>query len=223
MSNRFDLPDDHVTLLGCPWREHPQSKKTQGLVEEILDLKEAHGWSIYGVTGASGSGKDSLVDAVGFKNHTRFGDYMKDWAFELGMVPHNREYYENNREARFDKLPNGSNALSAWIALDVIRTYNPFVFIEAGLSSVINQAKYAEGMGLEGTIPLIFSGMRTEVGLDIVREISDRMYRVVREDHKAPKDATLDELQVIYPVDEVVTNNGTLEELQAKAEELLKP
>jgi hypothetical protein len=221
VATQLGLPEDHVTLMDCYWRDHPIALKTKTLVEEILEKKKEDGWKIYGITGASGSGKDSCVDAIFHKMHMRFGDFMKDWAHELGMVPHDRVHYENNREARNEKLWNGKTALDAWIALDVIRHYNPFIFVESGLQSVLNQMDRAKALGVEGTVPLIFSGMRTELGLDIVREISDSTFRVIREGHEPPKNATLDELQVIYPVDAVIVNNSTLEHLEDTAKSLL--
>lgn len=223
VATQLGLPEDHVTLLDCYWRDHPLAAKTIDLVEEILKHKENDGWKIYGITGESGSGKDSCVDAILFKQHMRFGDFMKEWAHELGMVPHPREYYEQNREARFEKLPNGKTPLDAWIALDIIREYNPFVFVEAGLKAVLDNMKHSKSMGCEATIPIIFSGMRTELGLDIVREISNKMIRVEREGHEPPENATLDELQVIYPVDQIINNNGTMEQLEKKAREILVP
>ena len=223
VATQLGLPEDHVTLMDCYWRDHPQSAKTLKLVQSIQAYKELDGWRIYGMTGASGSGKDSCVDAIKTKQHMRFGDFMKEWAYELGMVPHPREHYEEHREARHDELPNGKTPLDAWIALDVIRAYNPFVFVEAGLVEVVKQMEQAKRMGVEGSIPIIFSGMRTELGLDIVREISNSMFRVVREGHTPPKNATLDELQVIYPVDQIIVNNGTLEQLENKANQILVP
>ena len=223
VATQLGLPENHVTLMECYWRDHEISAKTKDLVEEIIEMKEKDGWKIYGITGASGSGKDSCVDAVPLKMHMRFGDFMKDWAHELGMVPHPREYYENNREARHEKLWNGKTPLDAWIALDVIRHYNPFIFVEAGLQSVLNQMKYASDLGVAGSSPIIFSGMRTELGLDIVREISNAMFRVVREGHEPPKNAILDELQVIYPVDMIIENNSTMESLEDTARKYLAP
>ena len=223
VATQLGLPEDHVTLMNCYWREHPQAAKSMELVHTIQTYKELDGWKIYGMTGASGSGKDSCVDAIIHKQHMRFGDFMKEWAYALGMVPHPREYYEEHREARFEKLPNGKTPLEAWIALDIIRAYNPFVFVEAGLQSVVQNMEHAKSLGLEGTIPIIFSGMRTELGLDIVREISNNMFRVERGGHIPPKNATLDELQIVYPVDQVIVNNGTLEQLEDRAKKLLVP
>ena len=55
------LSDDHVTMLGMHWGDHPQARKTILLVREIqLALKE-HKITAYGVTGASGSGRVTPV------------------------------------------------------------------------------------------------------------------------------------------------------------------
>lgn len=205
------LPEDHVTLLDCHWKEHPQSLKTQDLILQV----KSYPIPIYGVTGASGAGKDTFVEGSSNPVHIRFGDVMKDWAYEFGMVPHDRTYYENNREARYDKLPCGRTPLDAWISLDVIRTYNPFVFVERSLENLLHSLElYSDGTLQSKSI--VFSGMRTELGLDVVRELAMRMYRVERPGHIPPSGATLDELQVIYPVDEVIQNESTEADLKYK-------
>ena len=135
---------------------------------------------------------------------------MKDLAYEYGMVPYPREHYEKNREARHEILLNGKTALDAWIALDVLRHYNPFVFVNIGLEKLYDSLAFNVY-----EYPIVFSGMRTELGLDVVKEICGdaNTFRVEREGHTPPKNATLDELQVLYPVAKLVQNNGTLEQL----------
>lgn len=215
------LPDDHVTMLGMYWKLHPMAEKTIKLVEKIQRQAAIYKLPIVGVTGASGSGKDSCVEAVPYKVHMRFGDFMKDWAHELGMVPHDREHYETYREARFEELWNGKTPLDAWIALDVIRHYNPFVFVEAGLQKVLSYIRTELSLKNCLDTPIIFSGMRTELGLDVVADLGAKYIRVERDGHEPPKNATLDELQVIYPVDVILENNDTLEAAQKKFYELI--
>ena len=214
------LPDDHVCMLGMPWKEHPQSQETQELICEIQDRMEYRGMRAYAVTGASGSGKDSFCDGVDSFRNIRFGDVMKDLAYQFGMVPHDREYYEKNRDARYIAMPNGKTPLQAWIALDILREYNPFVFVEHGLKKLIGNFRASAQYD---TRPLLFSGMRTELGLDVVREICghENMFRVHREGHVASKEAILDNLQVLYPVSRIVYNGGTLEDLHATSRKLL--
>jgi hypothetical protein len=185
----------------------------------ISDLKVAkiYGVKFFGVTGASGSGKDTFVDqavnfsftGIGKVHHIRFGDVMKDMAYELGMVPYDRKYYELNREARFEILPNGKTALDAWISLDIIRTYNPFIFIEKSLRYLVKDSNLGD------SDMVIFSGMRTEAGLKVVEALSpEGMIRVVRDGHVPPEGAVLDELQVQWPVNSFMRNSGTLEEFK---------
>jgi hypothetical protein len=176
-------------------------------MERLTNLKAHKDIRVSMVTGASGSGKDSFVDAMNPDHHIRFGDVMKDLAFDYGMVPHSRLYYELNREARHDVLPCGRTVLEAWIALDVLRQYNPFVFIEIGLERLVSTAFF-------GSAHIVFSGMRTEAGLEVAEGLSDISYKVVRQDHVPPSAATLDELQVKWPCDKFIMNSGSLEELQ---------
>ena len=214
------LPEDHVTLLGCNWMNHPQAAKTVELCLKLKSMCKSYGINIYGVTGASGSGKDSFVEAITHKRHIRFGDVMKDMAYEYGMVPYPRKHYEENREARHEVLPNGKTALDAWIALDVLRHYNPFIFVNIGLEKLVNEMNSESPITIYD-YPIIFSGMRTELGLDVVRDLGAEYIRVVREGHEPPKNATLDELQVLYPVNGEVYNNGTLEDIERYGELLL--
>lgn len=213
------LPLDHVTLMDCYWKDHPQATKTIELIEWLKSLctMKDKPVNIYGVTGASGSGKDTFVNGsdTGYR-HIRFGDVMKDMAYEFGMVPYDREYYEENRSARFDILPCGRTPLAAWISLDVIRTYNPFIFVEHSLERLIKEELLIEVGDRFRTHPIVFSGMRTELGLSVVRELAGTMFRVERDGHKPPKEAVLDELQVLYPVDEVIKNEGTESDLKYK-------
>lgn len=217
---QLGLPKDHVTLLNCWWGHHPKAAKTLGLIEEIKHLikvakKKVH---IYGVTGASGSGKDTFVDGcLVAPVNIRFGDTMKDMAYEFGMVPGDREFYEKNRYARNQTLDNGKTPLDAWIALDVIREYNPFIFVEKGLERLLwDHIKCSVG-SYGNRNPIVFSGMRTELGLDVVRELADRMFRVVRKGHEPPVNATLDELQVLYPVDKIINNDAGLYQLELQS------
>ena len=209
------LPNDHVCMLGMHWKDHPQAQRTMVLVEKIKNLLAYSDRNAYAVTGASGSGKDSFCDGVYKVSNVRFGDVMKDLAFKYGMVPHSTSVYEANRSWRHEPLNNGKTALDAWIALDVIRHYNPFVFVEIGLTKLFRDISISEDNNLGLSLPVLFSGMRTELGLDVVREICgpENMFRVVREGHLPPKNATLDELQVLYPVHKEIQNNGTLEQL----------
>jgi len=217
------LPNDHVCMLGMHWKDHPQAQRTMVLVEKIKNRLVYSDRNAYAVTGASGSGKDSFCDGVYKVSNVRFGDVMKDLAFKYGMVPHSTSVYEANRSWRHEPLNNGKTALDAWIALDVIRHYNPFVFVEIGLTKLCRELDISESTNIGTHLPVVFSGMRTELGLDVVREICGHknMFRVEREGHTPPKNATLDELQVLYPVHSTVYNNCTLENLHALAKAFL--
>jgi len=193
-----------------------ETQEIDDLVDDVRASLLKKNCKVVSVIGVSGSGKDTFVEALQEKYpnsiHVRFGDVMKDMAYDLGMVPFDREYYEDTREERHIILPNGKTALDAWIALDVIREYNPYVFIEKSLDDLL--------VALSNDpfdIPLvIFSGMRTEAGLKVSFGLSDVSYRIER-NHTPPDNATLDALQVQWPVGRVIKNYGTVEELKEMA------
>lgn len=188
-----------------------------GTVNYLKTLISQHDIKVIGITGASGSGKDTFADLIINSQynvaHYRFGDVMKDLAYELGMVKYPKSAYEANRELRFEELPNGKTALEAWTALDVIREYNPFVFVGATLSKIIKD--------LEQNKPdiIIFSGSRTEAGLRTVDSLADLTIKMNREGNQ--KVLPLDELQVRWTTDEVVQNNGSIDDLRLQANGLL--
>ena len=200
-----------VLCIDRPWDEHLQCPMED--IECVVDSLVASGIKVYGVTGASGAGKDTFIEAVDLDNF-RFGDSMKDIAYRLGMTPYSREYCEQNREARFIQLPCGKNSLEAWISLDFLREWNPFVFISPSLERVYdrmcsgprpwNNPRHAPKA-------IVFSGMRTEVGLETVQKLvtdtGGKYIHIEREDHEPPKEAIMDKLQIAWPVDEVVHND----------------
>lgn len=215
-------------LLEVPFEQDGRAFQTRAFMNDLLNDK-LEGTRIIGVTGASGAGKDEFVETMvdHIRNsqsersvhHLRFGDYMKDLAYQLGMTPYSRKACEEDRSLRFKELPNGKNSIDAWIALDVIREYNPYIFIEKTLESFPFCNHFPASYN-PGDL-LIFSGMRTEAGLRVVSELADKMIRVERFGHTPPEAAVLDELQILWPVDEVILNNGTLEDWKYKAKEFL--
>lgn len=208
-------------LLDIPTEEDLRSYLTRQFIKDINDSKyKPLNLKVYGITGPSGAGKDTFVeelkqymlDEYGTNlYHLRFGDFMKDLAFKLGMVPYSRKHYEKHRGDRFDELPNGKTPLSAWIALDVIREYNPYAFIEPTLKCFVND------VDLDMNEVLVFSGMRTEAGLRTVSEVADKMIHISRPTYKSHKDAVLDELQIMWPTDEIITNDGSLDNFKELA------
>lgn len=214
------LPEDHELLLPCAWKDHPLSKKTQKLVKRVRNRCLETGREAYAIFGASGAGKDTFIREVDPAIHVRFGDVMKDLAFKFNMVPHNREYYEKNRSARFEKLYNGKEPLDAWIALDIIRQYNPFIFIEISLENLLDSLRHDKTRA-----PVIFSGMRTEAGLEITSAIvtQDKNFiRVERPGQPIPDNATLDELCARYPAKTIVYNEGAEALIVALGKDVIK-
>jgi len=191
------------------------SNETHGLVQRVNQLKNQGDYTyIIGVVGISRSGKDTFVNAQGAGDDYRFGDIMKDMAYEYGMVPHSRKYYEENASARFDKLDNGKTALDAWIALDVIRSYNPAVFINETLKKIVRDME----IPFTGNNIITISGMRTLIGFAVCDLICDDIVKVIRPNQKIVENATLDGDIDKCPYDQIVCNDGTLEEFNEIAE-----
>ena len=212
------LPEDSEEMLGCYWRNHPCSGRTQELIAKLQTLAERNDIGMYGITGASGAGKDTFIEQTE-RRDVRFGDIMKDIAYKTRMVSFDKKQDAEDRSLRKEKLWNGKTAVSAWIALDIIRQYNPFAFIELSLEEVIHEIETEWD-----DYPIIFSGMRTEAGLDCVSELvgHENMIRVVKPGQDIVEEASLDKLITVYPTGKLVSNDGTKESLWRNAEKILK-
>jgi hypothetical protein len=189
-------------------------------IQDLVDELKATGAKFVCVTGKSRSGKDTFVNYLGGTGsnvpHYRFGDTMKDLAhhkFKALGFPTCYELNSWTKEQREEPKFNGLNAIEVLIkCIDPLRLADPYVFIRPQLEVMLS------GMGTTDTV--VVSGCRTEKGLEVMEALGAVFVRVERPNQEVCASATMDDIQVQWPVHHVVNNDQGLEQLRASAEQL---
>ena len=164
------------------------------------------------VTGQSRSGKDTFVDLLGeitSIGHYRFGDTMKEIAYRVFddfPSPNNKEGWST--EARKEKRFNGLNIVEVLIqSVDPLRKADPYVFIKHQLHEMI----------ADDYDTIVVSGCRTQLGLQIMEDLGATFVRIERSGLEQVEGATIDDVQMNWPVHWIVENDGTLRDLKNSA------
>ncbi len=164
------------------------------------------------VTGQSRSGKDTFVDLLGEVTsigHYRFGDTMKEIAhqvFDNFPSPYNKEGWST--EARKEKRFNGLNLLEVLIqCVDPLRKADPYIFIKHQLHDMI----------VDGMDTIVVSGCRTTLGLELMKDLGATFVRIERPGLEQAPGATMDDVQMNWPVHWVVQNDSDILNLKDAA------
>lgn len=174
-------------------------------IQKYVDTIKEKGIKVLCVTGASRAGKDTFVNMIEDYievDHFRPGDNLKLLAHQqFDQFPPPDEYNNWSTEQREEKRWNGLNSLDVLIkCIDPMRLADPYVFLYSTLASIAH--------GRSGVELVIVSGCRTREGLDLMHDIGATFVRLERPDSKIPESATLDDVQVIYPVNYRVVNTS---------------
>ena len=151
---------------------------------------------------------DKLQKITGL-GHYRYGDTMKNIAYNLfENFPMAIDEVGWSSEARKEKRFNGLNIVEVLIqAVDPLRKADPYVFIRSQLSQMVE----------DNYDMIVVSGCRTDLGLKVMEDLGATFIRIKKQGLEQADGATMDDVQLNWPVHYEVNNDGTLSDLKAAA------
>ena len=171
--------------------------------------------------GISGTGKDTCADYLVSKHKgTKFSFASLLKALCQVLFGHKglkgEDYYNDNRDARKDVLwtdPQGKEftAVDVWVH---VGTKMREVYEDVWLDALTARMKY------EPETSFFIADCRHENELKRIQELGGKVYYVKNSEVKPNPKATMDHLITEDMCDGVIENEGTLEELYAKLDEL---
>lgn len=222
----WSLPQDLFTLVNAEskyvihledhkqkYMEEVHGHKPKQYPTQVATLKQSDRKFIC-VTGLSRSGKDTFADFITTRDsvhHFRFGDTMKDIARDtFDGFPDKDDKEAWTSTARKEKAFNGMNIVEVLIqCVDPLRKADPYVFIRKQLVDMHFTSSNSV---------IIVSGCRTAEGLKVMEDLGATFVRIERHGQEVAAGATMDDVQVNWPVHYVIKNDSDLHELEFKAE-----
>ncbi len=212
---------NYLTIAVWSWFVRLYRSRTESTLDTFEAIENKKPRQLIAFAGISGTGKDTCADYLVSKHKfTKFSFASMLKILTQVLYGHlglkDEKYYNDNRDARKDVLwTDGQGkeytAVDVWVETGTkLREVNPNTWLDVLNVSYSNtECNY------------VIADCRHENELKRIQELGGKVYYIKNSNVKPNPKATMDNLISEQDCDEVLVNEGTLEELYAKLDSLV--